>query len=168
MEWRDMRDHYEDLFAAAKARGETQETIAARGGIRQNKISNLLAMKDGLGPQAETFVRAIKGLDITPAQFFATLDPLKFSKESRTDADSDPSTASAITAPGTPVHHVGARGSLSPPPSDDPRIAIAEALTAAATHLRRSVGQASANVRRTARKVEHAQRKRKGGRAAGG
>jgi hypothetical protein len=76
MEWDRIRMHYAALLAAAQKRDPTvtQESVAAAGGLaRQNAISKLLA-NNNMGPSVETFVRAVKGLGITPAAFFADLD----------------------------------------------------------------------------------------------
>lgn len=83
VEWKALRTHYERLFMEAKTRGETQETVAARGGLRQNKISKLLSIEN-LGPQVETFVRAVEGLGMSPSSFFAQIE--------------------GVSAPGVPAH----------------------------------------------------------------
>lgn len=70
MDWLSLRDAYKVLFLAAKQHGETQETIAQRGGLkRQNTISKMLQNRN-LGPQVETFIRAIEGLGLKPSAFF--------------------------------------------------------------------------------------------------
>lgn len=74
MEWNRLRAHYERVFKEAKARGETQESVAKRGGLKnQNLISKMLD-NDNLGPQAETFVRAIQGLGMTVSSFFEQIE----------------------------------------------------------------------------------------------
>lgn len=73
VEWTDIRAHYEKLFQEAKKRGETQESVAARGGLRQNKISRLRTIEK-LGPQVETFARAVEGLGLTVSSFFAQIE----------------------------------------------------------------------------------------------
>lgn len=74
MEWTVMQAHYRVLFEHAhETQGESQESVAKRGGLRQNKISNLLKIKK-LGPQVETFVRAIEGLGMTASAFFLQIE----------------------------------------------------------------------------------------------
>lgn len=74
-----MRAHYERLFREAKTRGETQETIAERGGLKQNQISRMFAIAT-YGPQVENFVKAIEGLGLSVSSFFAQI-------ERKTDGD---------------------------------------------------------------------------------
>jgi transcriptional regulator with XRE-family HTH domain len=76
MEWKQIRAHYEGKFALAKRLGESQESIAARGGLSaQNAISKLLA-NDKRGPYIDTLLRAIAGLvpPITASEFFAEIE----------------------------------------------------------------------------------------------
>ena len=76
MEWKQIRAHYERKFALAKRLGESQESIAARGGLSaQNAISKLLA-NDKRGPYIDTLLRAIAGLvpPITASEFFAEIE----------------------------------------------------------------------------------------------
>lgn len=68
-----MRARYEALIREAKQRGETQETIAERAGLRQNVISKML-YNDKLGPQVETFVKAVEGLGLPVSVFFAQIE----------------------------------------------------------------------------------------------
>lgn len=77
VEWRTIRSAYERAFAEAKKDGETQETVAERGGIRQNDLSRLF-QNDKKGPQVATFVKAIKGLreGMTVSAFFAQIEGL--------------------------------------------------------------------------------------------
>lgn len=86
MEWATIRRHYERLFALAKKGGATQQSIAARGGLRQNKISELLD-NDRRGPNAETFVKAVEGLGLTLSSFFAQIEGLQ---SSAVDGQNDP------------------------------------------------------------------------------
>jgi hypothetical protein len=68
VEWRTIRT------AFVKARGEKTPTAVARdAGMHQSAIQKL-EDNDGLGPQVETFVRALKGIGKTPAQFFSELE----------------------------------------------------------------------------------------------
>ena len=74
MEWKTIRAHYEREFTAAKRRGLTQAKVAKAGGLKgQNDISRLLA-NDTLGPQVETFVRAVEGLGLSLSAFFAQIE----------------------------------------------------------------------------------------------
>jgi len=73
MQWEQIRALYAQLFRAAKARGETQTTIAQRGGLAQNQISDLLRNAD-YGPTVEIFVRAVAGLGISLSAFFTALE----------------------------------------------------------------------------------------------
>lgn len=75
MDWKTMRALYERLYAAAKAKGENQVTIASRAGLRQNQISRLFEI-DKYGPQAENFIKAIEGLDMRPSDFFRQLEAI--------------------------------------------------------------------------------------------
>lgn len=74
MTWIQIRAHYERLFREAKTRGQTQTTIAHRGGLKQNLISRLLANKTDKGPSVDTLVRAVKGLDMSMSAFFLGLE----------------------------------------------------------------------------------------------
>lgn len=78
VEWKTIRSAYERAFAEAKKDGETQETVAERGGIRQNDLSRLF-QNDKKGPQVATFVKAVKGLreGMTVSEFFAQIEGLK-------------------------------------------------------------------------------------------
>ena len=74
MDWATLRAAYRASFLEAKKKGATQESVAKRGGLKdQNAISRLMA-NNKLGPQAETFVRAIEGLGIKPSEFFLHLE----------------------------------------------------------------------------------------------
>jgi transcriptional regulator with XRE-family HTH domain len=77
MEWKALRAHYERLFQQKRRSGDTQQSIANRGGIRQNDISRLLSQTDGLGPRVETFTKAIEGLGVPVSQFFAEIEKLQ-------------------------------------------------------------------------------------------
>jgi transcriptional regulator with XRE-family HTH domain len=73
MTWLEIRAHFIALHARSEA-GVTQREIAERGGIKgQNSVSRLLA-NDKLGPSVETFVRAVEGLGLSVAQFFAEME----------------------------------------------------------------------------------------------
>jgi len=73
-EWKAVRGMFARYMEAAKARGETQKTVATKGGMYgQNAISKLLD-NDNQGPAVETFLKAIKGLGLTPSEFFAELE----------------------------------------------------------------------------------------------
>jgi transcriptional regulator with XRE-family HTH domain len=108
MEWKAIRAHYERLFRAAKERGETQETIAARAGLRQNQISRLFAI-DEYGPQTENFIKAIEGLGMTASEFFLQI-------ERQTDSDL-PARANVSTTARTPAEN-DTRGQDRPIPLD--------------------------------------------------
>jgi transcriptional regulator with XRE-family HTH domain len=107
MEWEAMRAHFRDLLTHAKRdKGESQLSVAARGGIQQNKISNFLKIKKlkskDLGPSVETFIRAIEGLDMTASEFFLQLE-----KKNRQDHDipvltSLPQHGKTVTPPAIP------------------------------------------------------------------
>jgi transcriptional regulator with XRE-family HTH domain len=78
--WRQIRAEYRRAFLLAKSRGDTQTTIARRGGligdsgkVLQNVISNLLR-NDRHGPTVEIFVQAVEGLGITVSEFFAAVE----------------------------------------------------------------------------------------------
>lgn len=76
MRWTEIRDAYERSFRAAQKRGDgvTQESVAKAGGLkRQNLISKFLA-NDKLGPQVETFIRAVEGLGLRPSDFFRQIE----------------------------------------------------------------------------------------------
>lgn len=74
MTWREILVVWDELYEAAKAEGVTQATVAARGGLSaQNVISKMTANRN-LGPQVETFVRAVEGLGLTPSAFFAIVE----------------------------------------------------------------------------------------------
>jgi len=87
MEWKQIRAHYEGKFALAKRLGESQESIAARGGLSaQNAISKLLA-NDKHGPYVDTLLRAIDGLvpPITASEFFAEIEQQRPSQPDQVD-----------------------------------------------------------------------------------
>jgi transcriptional regulator with XRE-family HTH domain len=81
MKWSQIRAQYERAFRVARDRGETQTTIAMRGGLlsprtgrpQQNQISKILR-SGRRGPSVETFVRAIEGLGISVSAFFAAVE----------------------------------------------------------------------------------------------
>lgn len=87
VEWKTIRSAYERAFAEAKKDGETQETVAERGGIRQNDLSRLF-QNDKKGPQVATFVKAIKGLreGMTVSEFFLQIEG-KTNSTLQSDAD---------------------------------------------------------------------------------
>lgn len=108
VEWKTIRAAYERAFLAAKNEGETQESIAERGGIRQNDLSRLF-QNDRKGPRVETFVKAVKGLreGMTLADFFLQI-------ERQTDGDlsaraidsktvSTPAESESRGGPGRPI-----------------------------------------------------------------
>jgi transcriptional regulator with XRE-family HTH domain len=71
LDWTDVRAHFEHVMYSELAL--TQTEVATRGGIPQEYVSRvLLNHKDG--PKAQTLIRAIQGLGIPLAQFFAGLD----------------------------------------------------------------------------------------------
>jgi len=79
--WRQIRAEYRRAFRLAKDRGDTQTTIARRGGligprsgkVLQNEISNLLR-NERHGPTVEVFVRAVEGLGVSVSAFFAAVE----------------------------------------------------------------------------------------------
>jgi transcriptional regulator with XRE-family HTH domain len=81
MTWSQIRAQYERAFRVARGRGETQTTIALRGGLlsprtgrpQQNQISKILRSRTR-GPSVETFVRAVEGLGISVSSFFAAIE----------------------------------------------------------------------------------------------
>jgi transcriptional regulator with XRE-family HTH domain len=81
MTWSQIRAQYERAFRVARGRGETQTTIAVRGGLlsprtgrpQQNQISKILRSRSR-GPSVETFVRAVEGLGISVSAFFAAVE----------------------------------------------------------------------------------------------
>jgi transcriptional regulator with XRE-family HTH domain len=103
MDWTDIRTYYAELFAAARAAGVTQKEIADRGGLSgQNLISRMLA-NDKDGPTVETLIKAIEGLGISVAEFFAELErrvPPVVVASSPTRPTAGPSTPSR-----EPVHY---------------------------------------------------------------
>src|SRR3954466_14007681 len=98
MEWKQIRATYERVFNNAKRGGATQESVAKAGGLRrQNAISKLL-MNETLGPQVETFVRAVEGLGMSVSEFFALVE------RSQTSAPrSEPAPAGTATAAGQAI-----------------------------------------------------------------
>lgn len=102
VEWKALRAHYERLFRDAKTRGETQETIAERGGLRQNKISKLLDIEH-LGPQTETFIRAIEGLGMLPSSFFLQIEGLQTPSASVHDQAGSPEPSTTLVNPDEPL-----------------------------------------------------------------
>lgn len=82
MEWAMMREAFRERFEAEKERTRklpteqriTQAAVARRGGLADQKIVSTLLSNDNLGPQVETFIRAIEGLGLTPSAFFASLE----------------------------------------------------------------------------------------------
>lgn len=85
MTWESIRAHYAQRFAAL---GATQETVAKAGALsRQNAISKMLK-NHHRGPTVQTFIRAIYGLGITPAAFFADLEAAAPPDRSVPDASS--------------------------------------------------------------------------------
>jgi transcriptional regulator with XRE-family HTH domain len=81
MTWSQIRTQYERAFRVARGRGETQTTIALRGGLlsprtgrpQQNQISKILSSRSK-GPSVETFVRAVEGLGVSVSAFFAAVE----------------------------------------------------------------------------------------------
>jgi transcriptional regulator with XRE-family HTH domain len=81
MTWSQIRAQYERAFRVARGRGETQTTIALRGGLlsprtgrpQQNQISKILSSRSK-GPSVETFVRAVEGLGISVSAFFVAVE----------------------------------------------------------------------------------------------
>lgn len=67
VEWKDIRKHY---IALRKARRIDQDKVK---GVPQPTISKL-ENNTNLGPQVETFVKAVEGLGLTLSQFFAQLE----------------------------------------------------------------------------------------------
>lgn len=71
MKWDKIRAHYVVLLNAS---GRTQEAVARAGRLPgQNAISKLIRTRKR-GPSVETFARAVHGLGLTLAAFFAGLD----------------------------------------------------------------------------------------------
>lgn len=73
--WNQVRAEYARRFAEAQAReGATQESVAQRGGLKnQNAISKLLT-NTKRGPSVDTFLKAVGGLGFTLTTFLATLE----------------------------------------------------------------------------------------------
>lgn len=92
MDWPTVHRYYRVLFEEAKERGETQHTIAQRGGVTQPDISRLLAMTGRDGPQARTLLGGIRGLGMTPLQFFAEIETRELEARQKKPARSPSST----------------------------------------------------------------------------
>lgn len=94
MTWREMSLHYGRLFEAS---GRTQAEIAAIGQVPggQTTISRILRPDHyPQGPRVDTFLRALRGLGVSPVAFFTGLEadvrlearsPLEIEQEARLD-----------------------------------------------------------------------------------
>jgi transcriptional regulator with XRE-family HTH domain len=72
MDWTTIRTQYRALLRQS---GVTQADVARRGGLSgQNAISKLLA-NTHRGPSVETFIKAVDGLGLSLAEFFAAIEP---------------------------------------------------------------------------------------------
>jgi len=79
MKWDTIRIHYVMLLRAS---GRTQAAVAAAGKLSgQNAISKLVRSRTR-GPSVETFTKAVHGLGLTLAAFFAGLDDAAAGKPS--------------------------------------------------------------------------------------
>jgi hypothetical protein len=70
MNWIAIRKHFEELMIERQL---TQQQVAAAGKIGQSAVSTLLT-NTKRGPCVDTFVKAVHGLGMSVATFFATLD----------------------------------------------------------------------------------------------
>lgn len=68
--WKAVRDYYAACFTALR---ETQKHVASVGGLGQSSVQKLLK-NERYEPSVETFIRALYGIGMTPAQFFALLE----------------------------------------------------------------------------------------------
>jgi transcriptional regulator with XRE-family HTH domain len=91
LDWTDVRAHFEHVMYSELAL--TQTEVATRGGIPQEYVSRvLLNHKDG--PKAQTLIRALQGLGIPLAQFFAELDAAAAASRAQ---------SASVPAPSAPV-----------------------------------------------------------------
>lgn len=94
MDWKRIRAQYAQHVADAQAtRGLTQEDISIAAGLSKNAVSRILS-NSRRGPTVDTFVRALRGLGVQPADFFEALQSsaadvaaLAAQKGSPTDVD---------------------------------------------------------------------------------
>src|SRR5262252_6569946 len=71
MTWPEIRAYY---VQQVNARQLTQESIARRGGLRRQNLVSRMLTNQQRGPTVDTFIRAIYGLGLTPAAFFAEVE----------------------------------------------------------------------------------------------
>jgi transcriptional regulator with XRE-family HTH domain len=82
MDWPTIRNHY---IALLRKSGDTQTAVARRGGLSgQNAISKLLA-NNHRGPTLETFAKAVDGLGLSLAEFFASIEEPRSGQASLVD-----------------------------------------------------------------------------------
>lgn len=76
MNWNLIRTHFDKLFQEGKRTGAlTQVSLAKKGGLKtQGMVSRILHTTNDHGPSVGTFLKAIKGLDMRPSDFFADLE----------------------------------------------------------------------------------------------
>jgi transcriptional regulator with XRE-family HTH domain len=71
VEWERIRAAY---VAAFEAKGWTKAKVARLGGLENANAITKLMRNRNRGPEVETFVRAVAGLGLSVAQFFAALE----------------------------------------------------------------------------------------------
>ena len=71
MTWLQIRAHFKRVM---KERQLNQTQIARRGGWSNNSAISKLLVNDNLGPEVQTFARAVDGLGMSLSEFFVSLE----------------------------------------------------------------------------------------------